>query len=311
MRTQAVVLDKTLAEEIDFWRRKRKAVILAHFYQRPEVQEIADFVGDSLQLAQQAARLKAGTAVVCGVHFMAESVSLLCPEAVVLLPEEAAGCPLADMVTAEDLREEKKKNPGAVIVSYINTSAAVKAESDICCTSSNAVRVVASLPPEREVIFVPDKNLGHWVQRQTARQMRLWEGYCSVHAYLTAEEVKTQKAFYPRAEVLVHPECSPGVVDLADGVFSTAGILQRAQDSESDSFIIGTEEGLLHQLRKHCPGKEFYLASKNLVCEEMKKITAEKVLEALKTLSPRVEVPRGVAERARQALERMLALSRG
>lgn len=311
MCAQAVGLDETLRREIDFWRRKRNAVILAHFYQRPEVQEIADFVGDSLQLAQQAARLQAEVAVVCGVHFMAESVSLLCPQAAVLLPDEKAGCPLADTVTAGDLRRQKEENPQALIVSYINTSAAVKAASDICCTSSNAAEVVKSLPPEREVIFVPDKNLGNWVQRQTGRQIKVWEGFCGVHAHLTREEVLARKALFPEAKVLVHPECAPEVTELADGVFSTAGILRQAQLSDAHSFIIGTEEGLLYQLRKHCPGKKFYLASEKLVCEEMKRITLEKVLEALKTLSPRIEVPEGIAKGAKAALDRMLALGKG
>ncbi|MDH7479755.1 MAG: quinolinate synthase NadA, partial [Syntrophomonadaceae bacterium] len=240
------------AGEINRLRKERRAIILAHFYQRPEVQEVADFVGDSLQLAQQAAKSEAPVIVLCGVHFMAESAALLNPGRLVLLPEEQAGCSMADMVTVEGLRRCRREHPEALVVSYVNTSAAVKAESDICCTSANAERVVCSLPPEREVIFVPDQNLAGWVERRTGRKIIPWPGHCFIHHQLTAEEVREKRRQHPGAKLLVHPECRPEVTELADGVLSTAGMLRYAQSSSAAAFIIGTEEGLLHQLRRAC-----------------------------------------------------------
>lgn len=297
-----------LVEAIEQLKKERRAIILAHFYQRPEVQKIADFVGDSLQLAQRAVGSGAAVIVMCGVHFMAESAALLNPGRIVLLPEEQAGCSMADMVTPEQLRQAKLEHPSALVVSYVNTSAGVKAESDICCTSSNAERVVSSLPREREIIFVPDQNLGDWVRRRTGYKVMPWPGCCSVHHQLTAEEVREKRRRHPGAELLVHPECRPEVVDMADAVCSTAGMLQRAVASTARSFIIGTEEGLLYQLRRSCPGKEFYLASDKMVCESMKWITLEKVHLALENLAPRVVVDDAVALKAGRALERMLAL---
>lgn len=306
--TSVLAEDCVLAESISKLKKERRAIILAHFYQRPQVQEIADFVGDSLQLAQQAAACDASVIVVCGVHFMAESAALLNPGRLVLLPEGQAGCSMADMAAPEQLKKAREENPEALVVSYVNTSAAVKALSDICCTSSNAERVVLSLPPEREIIFVPDKNLADWVGRRTGRKIIPWPGYCSVHNDLTAEEVREQKRQHPEAKLLVHPECRPEVVELADGVFSTAGMLRHAVSSPAVEFIIGTEEGLMHQLRLACPDKRFYLASEKMICRSMKTITLEKIHLALESLAPRVTVNESTAESAREALERMLAL---
>lgn len=311
--TQEVLLGRSgseaaLVQEIDELRKERKAVILAHYYQPPEIQQIADFVGDSLQLAQQAAQTAAEVIVVCGVHFMAESAALLCPDRVVLIPELNAGCPMADMVEPALLRATKEKMPGALVVCYINSSAAVKAESDICCTSANAVQVVASLPPEKPLLFIPDKNLGHWVQSKTGRKMLFWEGYCPVHHDLSAAEVRIAKEQYPKAKVLVHPECRPEVIALADEVFSTAGIIRYVGKTSAQSFIIGTEEGIFYQLNKQYPERKFYLASPVLRCHNMKMIDLIKLRNTLQTLSPRVLVPENIAVAANRSLNRMLAL---
>jgi len=289
-------------------KKDRNAVILAHLYQRPEIQEIADFVGDSLQLSQQAAGTKADVIVFCGVHFMAESASILSPDKTVLLPEENAGCLMADMITAADLRQAKTALPGAVVVCYVNSSAEIKAESDICCTSSNAVKVVQSLPETSKILFVPDRNLGHYVRSKTGRDIRFWEGHCPTHQKISVRDILAVKEKYPEAKVLVHPECRPDVVDLADAVYSTAGMMKFAADSAASSFIIGTESGLLHQLRKRCPNKRFVLASRNLVCPNMKATTMDKVLRALERMEPRVEVPVEIREKALSSLERMLAV---
>lgn len=296
-------------EEIRRLKKERNAVILAHYYQRPEVQDVADFIGDSLQLSQQAAATDADVIVFCGVHFMAESAAILSPDKIVLLPEERAGCPMADMVTAEALRQKKQEHPEAVVVCYVNSAADVKAESDICCTSSNAVKVVNSLPPEQPILFIPDKNLGNWVARQTGRNnIILWEGWCNTHDRLTREDILAAKEAHPEALVLVHPECRPDVVDLADGVFSTAGIINYARNSEAREFIIGTESGILHQLQKNCPDKQFYLASNKLICPNMKSTTLPKVKYALEEMEPRITVLPEIRDRALNALERMLAI---
>ncbi|WP_035106733.1 quinolinate synthase NadA [Desulfovirgula thermocuniculi] len=300
---------RRLTEEIKQLKRERRAVILSHVYQRPEVQEVADYVGDSLGLSQQAAKTDAEVIVFCGVHFMAESAAILSPDKIVLLPEIKAGCPMADMVTVEDLRETKKEIPGAIVVCYVNTSAAVKAESDVCCTSANAVKVVSSLPKDRPILFIPDQNLGRYVAKKTGRDLILWGGYCSTHDRLTREEVLEAKKAHPGALVLVHPECRPEVVELADAVASTTGMIRYARESEAREFIIGTEEGILHQFRKQCPGKSFYLASPKLICPNMKATTLEKVHRSLLTLEPRVTVPPEIREGALRALARMLELS--
>jgi len=297
-----------LSKEIRRLKKERDAVILAHFYQRPEVQEVADFIGDSLGLSQQAAATNAGVIIFCGVYFMAESASILSPEKIVVLPEEQAGCPMADMVDAVQLVRKKQEMPGAVVVCYVNTSAEVKAECDIACTSANAVKVVKSLPPDRPVLFVPDKNLGRFIVSKTGREMTVWEGYCNTHDRLTVEDIQKAKAEHPQALVLVHPECRPEVVALADKVASTTGIINFAKESSAQEFIVGTESGILHQLHKGAPDKHFYMASTKLICPNMKKTTLESVHRALVTLQPRVQVPEDVRERAARSLARMLSL---
>jgi len=297
-----------LSEEINRLKKERNAVILSHVYQRPEVQEIADFVGDSLGLAQQAAGTDADVIVFCGVHFMAESASILSPDKIVVLPDENAGCPMADMVDEVALVRKKQEIPGAIVVCYVNTSAEVKAECDIACTSANAMKVIASLPEDKPILFVPDKNLGRYVASKTGREMIVWEGYCKTHDRLTADDLLAARAAHPAALILVHPECRPEVVALADVVASTTGMIQFARESSAREFIIGTEMGILHPLRKHCPDKQFYLASDKLVCPNMKRTTLEKVHQALISLEPRVDVPREIRERAVRCLDRMLAV---
>lgn len=298
-----------LSREIRELKEKRRAVILAHFYQRPEVQDVADFVGDSLQLAQQAAATDARVIVFCGVYFMAESAKILSPDKIVLLPEPDAGCPLADMATAEAVRARKEEMPGCTVVTYVNSSAAVKAESDIVCTSSNALKVISSLPEDRPVLFVPDGNLGNYISRMTGRTLTLWDGYCHVHNRLTAEEIKAARAEHPEAPVVVHPECRPEVIDLADHVSSTGGMLKYVRNSPAASFIIGTEQGMLYPLRKTCPDKNFYPAARHMLCPNMKLTTLEKVKWALVDMEPGIEVDPDIRLKARRALARMLELS--
>ncbi len=298
-----------LSRRIRELKESRKAVILAHFYQRPEVQDVADFVGDSLQLAQQAAATSAEVIVFCGVYFMAESAKILSPEKIVLLPEQGAGCPLADMAAPEAVRARKESLPGCIVVTYVNSSAAVKAESDLCCTSSNALKVVEAMPPDRPVLFVPDRNLGRYIARRTGRNLEVWDGYCHVHDRLTADEILAARAKHPEAPVVVHPECRPGVIDMADYVSSTGGMLKYAGASEASAFIIGTEQGLLHSLQKAYPDKSFYPAAPHMVCPNMKLTTLEKVRWAMEDMAPQVEVQPDVRERARQALTRMLEIN--
>ncbi len=298
-----------LSRKIKELKEKRKAVILAHFYQRPEVQDVADFVGDSLQLARQAADTDAEVIVFCGVYFMAESAKILSPEKIVLLPEAEAGCPLADMASAPAVRAKKEEIPDCLVVAYVNSSAAVKAESDVCCTSANAPKVVSSLPSERPVLFVPDRNLGDYVSRQTGRALIPWDGYCHVHDCLTAAEIETARAAHPEAAVVVHPESPPEVIELADHVASTGGMIKYAGSAPASSFIIGTEQGLLYPLQKACPNKSFYPAASHMICPSMKLTTLEKVKRVLEDLAPRIEVAPEIRDRARKALTRMLELS--
>lgn len=289
-------------------KKERNAVILAHLYQRPEVQDIADYTGDSLGLSQQAAETDADVIVFCGVHFMAETAAILSPDKVVLLPEVNAGCPMADMVTAEALREKKREYPEAVVVCYVNSSADVKAESDICCTSANAVKVVRSVPEDKQIIFVPDRNLGHYVGRKADRPIIYWEGYCNTHDKLTVEDIKKAKSRHPDAVVMVHPECRPEVVEMADQVFSTSGMIKFARDDSAREYIIGTESGIMHQLVRDCPDKSFYMASNKLVCPNMKATNLEKVKWALEEMQPRIIVADQIREKALVAVERMLAI---
>lgn len=297
-----------LSEDIQRLKKEKNAIILAHVYQRPEVQEVADIVGDSLELSRRAAATDAEVIVFCGVHFMAESAAILSPNKIVLLPEENAGCPMADMVTAEALKSKKQEMPGAIVVAYVNTSAEVKAECDICCTSANAVKVIQSIPEDKEIIFIPDKNLGMFVATQTGRPMTLWEGWCNTHDWVTVEEVTKAKAEHPDALVLIHPECRPEVTAMADYVSSTTGLIKYAKESDARQFIVGTESGILHQMYKQCPDKDFFLATKRLVCPNMKATTLDKVKRALESMQPQITVPAQIREKALICLERMLAV---
>jgi len=298
-----------LTEKILELKKQRKAIILAHNYQRGDVQDLADYVGDSLGLSQQAARTDAEVIVFCGVHFMAETAAILSPEKTVILPELEAGCPMADMITAEQLRQEKNKNPGSEVVCYVNSSADVKAESDVCCTSSNSIKVLESLYDERPIIFVPDKYLGSYTATITKKRLILWPGYCPTHMKISADAIIKLKNQYPRAEVLVHPECRPEVIARADYVVSTGGIIKRARQSPAREFIIGTETGILHRLRNENPDKHFMPASERAVCPNMKSITLEKVLWSLERMEPQVSVPASIRDRALGAVNRMLALA--
>jgi len=288
-------------------RKGRKAVIIAHNYQIGEVQDIADYTGDSLGLSQEAARSAAEVIVFCGVHFMAETAAILSPQKTVLLPDLHAGCPMADTISAQELREWKARYPGRKVVSYINTTAEVKAESDICCTSSNAVKVVNSLPDE-EVLFVPDKNLAAYVARQTRKRIIAWDGYCYVHNQILAADVLAKKRAHPEAEVWVHPECRPEVIDLADKVISTGKMVKAAQETSAEEVLIGTEAGILHRLRKENPRTAFLPVKDLAFCSNMKKITLIKVWMALEEMKYRIEVPAAVSQRARGAIEKMIQI---
>jgi quinolinate synthase len=296
-----------IIEYINSRKKELDAVIIAHYYQQAEIQDIADFVGDSLQLARQAAESKAKVIVCCGVRFMAESAKILSPDKMVIFPEPEAGCPMADMVRAEDIRKMKEQHPNAVVVTYVNTSAEVKAVSDICCTSSNAVKVINSIPEGTEIIFAPDKNLGAWLMAQTGRDMILWDGYCPVHDQLNAAELKEIMQMYPDAKVAVHPECRPEVAELADAVRSTAGLLQYVRDTEAKEFIIGTEEGFLHTLKTNCPDKIIHLARNNFICQDMKQINLDKLALSLEKLETQITLPADILTEARRALESMIA----
>lgn len=300
--------DEKIKAKILHLKKQRDAVILAHNYQRGEVQDIADFVGDSLDLSQKASRTDAQVIVFCGVHFMAETASLLCPDKTVLLPDDQAGCPMADMITVEDLREKKRRNPEAAVVCYINTSAAVKAECDICCTSSNALKVVAALPEGKPVIFVPDRYLGAYTAARSNRKMDLWPGYCPTHQRIMAEEIVTLKKAYPGARVIVHPECRTEVTALADRALGTGGMLQFVRESADSEFIIGTETGIIYRLQKENPSKRFIPASERAVCPNMKLITLEKVLWSLEEMVHQVRVPDELRDRAQRAVQKMLSL---
>jgi quinolinate synthase len=296
-----------IREEILRLREERRAIILAHNYQPPEVQDIADLTGDSLELSRAAAGMKGEVIVFCGVDFMAETAAILSPEKTVLLPAEDACCPMAQMITAEELRLVKSRNPDAAVVCYVNTTAEVKAESDICCTSSNAVRVVNSVEQDR-IIFVPDRNLARYARRFTKKEILPWEGFCIVHDRITPEMVQEARNAHPGAVLLVHPECRPEVINLADHVASTSGIIRQVCSSDKHEFIIGTEVGILHRLGKQCPDKACYPLSSEAICRNMKKNSLEKVRDSLSTLQPRITVPEDIAARARSAIERMLLL---
>jgi quinolinate synthase len=298
-----------LTEKILKLKKKRNAVILAHNYQLGEIQDIADFVGDSLDLSQNAAKTDASVIVFCGVHFMAETASILCPDKTVLLPDEHAGCPMANMITAPQLRARKKEHPKATVVCYINSSAAVKAESYICCTSANAVGVVESLDTS-EIIFVPDQYLGHYISTKTAKKMILWPGFCPTHARIMPENIIKLRHEYPEAKVVVHPECRPDVIALADEVLSTSGMIRFAKREDVQEMIVGTEMGIIYRLKKENPGKKFIPVSEQAICPNMKLITLEKVLWSLEEMAPEVKVPEKIRLKAKAAVDRMLAVGR-
>lgn len=300
--------NRELKERLQQLKKERNAIILAHYYQRDEIQEVADFRGDSFLLAQKAAETDADVIVFCGVHFMGESAKILAPDKTVIIPDERAGCPMADMVNVDGLRKLKAQHPDATVITYINSSADVKSETDIVCTSSNAVKIVNSAPTDK-VIWVPDKNLGDWVSKQTDKEMIIWEGYCNTHDMLTIKDIEEMKAAHPDAEVVVHPECRPEVVAAADFVGSTTAIIKYCRESAATEFIVGTEDGTGYQLRKDSPHKTFHFASRYLVCPNMKVNNLKKLVRALERMEPEIYVPPHVADKARTSLERMLEVA--
>jgi quinolinate synthase len=298
---------------------ERNAVILAHNYQVPEVQDAADFVGDSLGLAIEARKTDAPVIVMCGVYFMAETAKIVNPERIVLSPDPTAGCSLADSITLRDLHLWKAEHPGAVVVSYVNTTAAIKAESDYCVTSGNAEAVVRSIPEDREILFLPDQFLGAWLKERTGRaNMHIWMGECHVHAGIRPEEIRARQEAFPNADLLIHPECGcasacvwangRGVMNPRTYVLSTEGMVKHAATSTADTFLVATETGILHRLNKEIPGREFVAADEGAVCGYMKQITLEKVRNTLRDMAPAVEIPERIANRARVAIDRMLAV---
>jgi quinolinate synthase len=291
--------------------KEKNAILLAHNYQRPEIQDVADLCGDSLELSIRASKTEKDVIVFCGVHFMAETASILSPNKTVLLPVAAAGCPMADMITASELIEEKKKNPGRVIVSYVNTTADVKAESDICCTSANVVKVVESIDPDKEIFMTPDKNLAQYAKSRTQRKITWWKGFCPTHNNLKPSQVKKVKAENPDALFLAHPECTTEVLELADEIKSTSGIIAFVKNSSHKKFIIGTETGILYPLSKANPDKILIPADPDMICANMKKTGLLDVVKALEQMKTIVKVPEETANRARSAVEKMLAIPAG
>ncbi|MEJ2683096.1 MAG: quinolinate synthase [Candidatus Sulfobium sp.] len=320
-----------LQKEILELKGQKRAIILAHNYQRSEVQDIADFVGDSLELSRTAATIDCKMIVFCGVNFMAESASILSPDKTVLLPEIEAGCPMADMIRVDSprpvftsfpgfenppafvyppeftLRDIRRQYPGVPVVAYVNTTAEVKAESDICCTSANVVKVIESLPGDK-VICIPDKNLSMWAARNTRKQVIAWDGYCNVHERVTADDVRKARSAHPGALVLAHPECRPEVLDLADHVTSTSGMLRFARSSTAMEFIVGTETGLMHRLRQENPDKAFFALRKDMVCPNMKRTTLKSIIRAFRENTYEIRVPEHIRIPAKKALDRMLAV---
>jgi quinolinate synthase len=299
---------KNLIKEILSWKEKREAVILAHVYQPGEIQDIADFTGDSLFLSQQAAKTKAKVIVFCGVRFMAETASILSPEKIVLLPEIKAGCPLADTAPAEKVKSKIKELPEAVVISYVNSSATVKSLSDYCCTSANAVQIAQSIPAEKEILFLPDMNLADFTAKKSKRKIIPWQGFCPVHNILTKEDVIKVKKLHPQALLLVHPECRPEVCNLADYIGSTRGIIEFASNNPAKEYIIGTELGIFHPLKKNNPNKQFFPASEDMICKDMKLITLEKVLYSLQNLKPQITIPENIRKKSLKALNRMIKI---
>ncbi len=302
-------MTSSIMDRIKELKKTRGAIILAHNYQPPAIQDIADMTGDSLELSRQAAETRAEVIVFCGVEFMAETAAILNPEKTVLLPRKDAGCPMADMVTAEDLRAVRARHPSIPIVTYVNSTALVKAESTVCCTSANSIQVVESFKDADTVYMAPDQNLAKYTARHTDKKILHWQGYCPIHHHLSVDEVEAKKKARPEALFLAHPECPPEILDLADQVTSTSGMLRFVSESPHRSFIIGTEEGILYPMKKMNPHKTFHSASPGMVCADMKKTALSDVLHALETLEPRIQVPEDVRIRALGAVEMMLRIS--
>lgn len=300
----------SLQSEILALKKEQGAVILAHNYVAGDIQDIADFCGDSLELSVKAKNVSAPVIVFCGVRFMAETAKILSPDSKVLLPHPQAGCPMADMADAAAVREMRRKHPDAVFCAYVNSTAETKAEIDICCTSGNVENVLASIPAGKEIVFLPDGNLGANMIRKTGRSMTLWKGCCPIHDAVTPEMIRAARALHPGVEILVHPECRPEVVEAADRALSTGGMLKYIRESSAKSFIVGTECGILHRLRKENPDKTFYTLSPEPVCADMKKLTLEHVLSALKTGQEEIILPEDIMKKALLPIERMIAVGR-
>ena len=301
-------VDEKLRLKINQLKKKLDAIIVAHNYQNVEVQEVADITGDSLELAREATKLKAEVLVLCGVRFMAETAAILNPARTVLLAEEEAGCPMADMISVEDLKIWKQRYPKATVVCYINSSAEIKAASDYCCTSANAIQIVQAVP-NCEILFIPDKNLGHYVSTKTDKRIVLYPGYCHVHHRLTREHVIKAREKHPGGVVLVHPECRAEVIACADAALSTSQMLQYARESRASTFLIGTERGLLYRLQKDNPTKEFYVISESLTCPDMKRTTLQSVVRTMELCRNVVSVSEETRIKAKQALDRMLSVT--
>jgi len=297
----------TLIEKILKLKKDRQAIILAHNYQIGEVQDIADFVGDSFELSKKATETDANVIVFCGVDFMAETAAILNSEKIVLHPEPLAKCPMAAMIDPERLRAEKEKHPGALVVAYVNTSAAIKAESDVCCTSANAVKVVESVDAEK-ILFIPDQYLGNYVSLKTKKKLYLYPGFCPTHVRIQLELIKDLKKKYPKAKVVIHPECRPEVIKIADEVLSTGGLCRYARREDVEEIIVGTEIGIIHRLQKENPNKRFIAASENAICPNMKLITLEKILQCLEDMHPQVKIEDKILDRARESLIKMLEI---
>lgn len=296
-----------IADKINQLRKERNAIILAHNYQIGEVQDVADFVGDSLELSRKAARLDSDVIVFCGVHFMAETASILAPEKTVLIPDIKAGCPMADMINASGFKKWKRDYPGKKVVCYVNTTAEVKAECDICCTSTNALKVVNSLDGD-EILFAPDKNLASYVSRHTKKKIIPWDGYCYVHNNILARDLREKRELHPEAEIWIHPECRPEVIDLADKILSTGQMVKEARKTKKMEIIVGTERGIIYRMKKENPGKIFYPVKDLAICSNMKKINLLKILRALQDMINKVEVPIEISTKARTAIEKMVEI---
>jgi len=296
----------TIQERIQDLKREKDGVILAHNYSLPEIQDVADFVGDSLGLSRIAAGVDADLIVFCGVRFMAETAKILSPQKKVIVPEYSAICPMAKMIDAATVRKLRKKHPDAVFMAYVNTTAEVKAEIDICVTSANAVRLAEAIPKDKEIVFLPDKNLGKYMRHETGRKVTLYEGFCPTHNRILREDILLARDKWPNALVVAHPECIPDVLELADSIASTSGMIRFAQESDANEFIIATEQGMIHRLKKDIPGKKFHTPSELNICPNMKKTSIAKLMHSLETETVEITVPEEISKRAVKSLEHML-----